>query len=146
MSMYCQQCQETAQNKGCTVAGVCGKKEDTANLQDLLIYVLQGISIVAEKGKTENDRNSGLFLSQALFVTITNANFDNDKIIALIKKGILIRDELKGKVDIASLENVHDSVTWTADSKEDFLKKATEIGIISYSANEDIRSLNSDCP
>ena len=47
--MFCYQCQETLKNQGCTVNGICGKKEDTANLQDLLVYVVKGISVIAEK-------------------------------------------------------------------------------------------------
>ena len=88
MSMFCYQCQETAKNSGCTVKGVCGKNDSTANLQDLLIFILQGISVYAEKiGKVE--RETGLFLCRALFSTITNANFDNEKIAEIIKKALV---------------------------------------------------------
>jgi hydroxylamine reductase len=78
--MFCFQCQETAKNEGCTIAGVCGKKADTANLQDLLIHVLKGISIYGEKAKElgELEKKAGLFIAQSLFSTITNANFDNE--------------------------------------------------------------------
>ena len=74
MSMFCYQCQETAKNQGCTIGGVCGKKAETANLQDLLIYVLKGISIYGEKAKEfgELDKKIGLFIAQSLFTTITN--------------------------------------------------------------------------
>jgi len=67
--MFCFQCQETAKNQGCTVKGVCGKPEETANLQDLLIYVLKGISIYGEKAKELDieDRKAGLFIAEALF-------------------------------------------------------------------------------
>ena len=88
--MFCYQCQETAKNTGCSVKGVCGKTEETANLQDLLIYVLRGISVYGEKAKETGklDRKYGLFIAQALFATITNANFDNGRIIALIREGL----------------------------------------------------------
>ena len=99
--MFCYQCQETAKNTGCSVKGVCGKTEETANLQDLLIYVLRGISVYGEKAKETGklDRKYGLFIAQALFATITNANFDNGRIIALIREGLKLRDELKKKCE-----------------------------------------------
>ncbi len=97
--MFCFQCQETAKNQGCTVKGVCGKPEETANLQDLLIYVLKGISIYGEKAKELDieDRKAGLFIAEALFATITNVAWDNDRIIGLIKEALKIREDLKSK-------------------------------------------------
>jgi hydroxylamine reductase len=76
---------------------MCGKSEETANLQDLLIYALRGVAVYAEKAKELgiSDRESGLFVSQALFSTITNGNFDNDRIIALIKEALNHREALK---------------------------------------------------
>lgn len=135
MSMFCYQCQETARNSGCTVKGVCGKDERAANLMDLLIYVLQGMAIYAEKLDTPLERKYGLFMVQALFTTITNANFDEDRIVEFIKKAIALRDELKKKAGGC------DSVFWSANNKEDMLKKAAEVSPLSYSQNEDIRSL-----
>ncbi len=81
--MFCYQCQEAAKNEGCTVKGMCGKSEETANLQDLLIFALRGVAVYAEKAKELgiSDREDGLFVSQALFNTITNANFADDRII-----------------------------------------------------------------
>ncbi|MBW2649252.1 MAG: hydroxylamine reductase, partial [Deltaproteobacteria bacterium] len=95
--MFCYQCQETAKNTGCIVKGICGKTEETANLQDLLIYVLKGISIYGEKVKEKgaSDNKYGLFIARALFATITNANFDNDRLITLIREGLKLRNELK---------------------------------------------------
>jgi hydroxylamine reductase len=97
--MFCFQCQETAKNTGCTVKGVCGKSEDTANLQDLLIYALRGIAVYGEKANELgiSNRENGLFVAQALFATITNANFDNDRIIELIKEALNRKETLKGK-------------------------------------------------
>ncbi|OQY25000.1 MAG: hydroxylamine reductase [Desulfobacteraceae bacterium 4572_35.2] len=82
--MFCYQCQEAAKGTGCTVAGVCGKQESTANLQDLLVYVLRGLSVVAVEAKAADklDDTVGLFVAQGLFATITNANFDNARISA----------------------------------------------------------------
>jgi len=140
--MFCFQCQETAKNEGCTIAGVCGKKADTANLQDLLIYVLRGISIYGEKAKElgEQEKKAGLFLAQSLFSTITNANFDNDRFIAQIKEGLKIRDELKEKYGDKIEGELHDSAIWFSDDVDEFNKKATEVGVLSQK-NEDVRSL-----
>jgi hydroxylamine reductase len=89
MKMFCYQCQEAAKNTGCELSGVCGKKPDTAGYQDLLIYTLKGLATVAlctEDQEKIND--TGHFAAQALFATITNANFDNDRIVALIREGL----------------------------------------------------------
>ncbi len=138
--MFCYQCQETIKNSGCTVKGVCGKDEKTSNLMDLLIYALQGISLYAEKGEDEIDRKYGIFTIQALFSTITNANFDEDKIVELIKKGLILRDDLKSMIT-QSQDNMHDSALWEGKTKEDFLLKAKHVSPLSFSDNEDIRSL-----
>ena len=140
MSMFCFQCQETAKNEGCTIAGVCGKKADTANLQDLLIYVIRGISIYGEKAQElgELDKRVGLFIAQSLFSTITNANFDNDRFVSQIKEGLKIRDELKAQLKIEG--ELHDSAIWFSDDVEEFHKKAAEVGVLSQK-NEDVRSL-----
>jgi len=137
MSMFCYQCQETAKNEGCTVAGVCGKKDDTANLQDLLIYVVKGISVVADKAG-EVDDETGRFINEALFTTITNVNFDNEDIIAKIREGLELRESLKEKYGIDG--DLDDSAVWYSDDVEEFDEKATEVGVLS-TENEDIRSL-----
>ncbi len=142
MSMFCFQCQETAKNEGCTIAGVCGKKADTANLQDLLIYVLRGISIYGEKAKElgELDKKVGLFIAQSLFTTITNANFDDDRFIVQIKEALKIRDELKEKYGDKIEGKLHDSALWFSDDVEGFHKNAAVVGVLSQK-NEDVRSL-----
>jgi len=139
MSMFCYQCQEAAKNVGCTVKGVCGKTSTVANLQDLLIYTLKGISeivikgnlSVSELGQVNNEMLKGLF------VTITNANFDEDAIVKEINKMIEIRDNLREKIDVKDL---HDSATFTVEGKEDMLEKGEEIGVLT-TENEDVRSL-----
>jgi hydroxylamine reductase len=140
--MFCFQCQETAKNQGCTIAGVCGKKADTANLQDLLIYVLRGISIYGEKAKElgEPEKRAGLFIAQSLFSTITNANFDNERFIVQIKEGLKIRDELKEKYGDKIEGKLHDSAVWFSNDVNEFHKKAAEVGVLSQE-NEDVRSL-----
>ncbi|MFC1643708.1 hydroxylamine reductase [Candidatus Omnitrophota bacterium] len=143
MSMFCYQCQETVKNTGCTMKGVCGKSESTANLQDLLIYALQGMAIYAKNIEGPVDRKYGTFISQALFSTITNANFNDDKFDELIRKAFKLRDELKDKVLDKGADEIYDSAIWFSDKKEEFAEKAKEVGILSYSDNEDIRSLKS---
>ena len=148
--MFCFQCQETAKNTGCTVKGVCGKPEDTANLQDLLIHVLKGISIYGEKAKELGifDEKTGLFIAQALFTTITNANWDNQRFISLIKEGLKIREELKDNFLSAYKEKngqefseeLHDSAVWYSDDEAEFHEKAKEVGVLA-TENEDVRSL-----
>ena len=137
MSMFCYQCQETLKNTGCTVNGICGKKGDTAILQDLLIYTVKGISVVAEKaGKI--DKEVSHYVTKALFTTITNVSFDDDSLINIIKQGLSLRDEIKNKYHVES--DLHDSAVWTAETKEEFLKKAEGVGVLS-TENKDVRSL-----
>ncbi|WP_142413667.1 hydroxylamine reductase [Hathewaya massiliensis] len=145
MSMFCYQCQETAGCKGCTIKGVCGKTPETANLQDLLIYVLKGISMYSLRAE-ENNLNvdkENKFIMEGLFATITNANFDvkyfEDKIIEALN----IREELKENLVKAGIkvEDInHPATTWTSNNTEEFHKKASTVGILS-TENEDVRSL-----
>lgn len=139
MSMFCYQCQETAKNTGCTVKGVCGKKEEVANLQDLLIYTLKGISDIVVKGKVDisNFDKTNYEVLSSLFMTITNANFDDGHIEAQISKMIKLRDELRNSVN---LNDFHDASIFTVDSRETMIEKATSVGVLS-TENEDIRSL-----
>lgn len=139
--MFCYQCQETVKNIACEMKGVCGKNESTANLQDLLIYVLQGMALYAEKLEKPVEREYGLFISQALFSTITNANFDDDKFYQLIRDALKLREGLKAKASGKAGDVSHDSATWYSDDNKEFEEKAKNIGILSYSENEDIRSL-----
>ena len=140
--MFCYQCQETVKNSGCTVRGVCGKNEETACLQDLLIYVLKGIAIYAEKAKKQGviDEKVGLFITRALFATITNTNFDDRRFITLIQEALRVREGIKKKSSMDSNENLHDATTWFSNDESEFRKKAKEIGVL-LTENEDIRSL-----
>lgn len=145
MSMFCFQCQETAKGTGCTIKGVCGKTEDVSNLQDLLIYVLRGISIYGvqarELGIVRQDIDK--FVMESLFATITNANFDNARFVALIREGLDLRNQLKKEIVEAGgviPADLHDSATWTADSAEAFDQKAAQVGVLA-TENEDVRSL-----
>lgn len=139
MSMYCYQCQETAKNVGCTVKGVCGKNEEVANLQDLLIYTLKGISEIVVKSKVDiskMDKTNYEVLS-SLFMTITNANFDDGAFEEQIRKMLSIRDNLRRS---SAMGDLHDAVTFNVDSRESMLEKAASVGVLA-TENEDIRSL-----
>ena len=151
MGMFCYQCQESAGNTGCTVKGVCGKDEETSNLQDLLIYQLKGISYLAgiagENGVDHDQADH--FVMDHLFTTITNTNFDADKVQEIITRGFGVRDHLmqvltsKDLIDKES-EDLPDAVTWGGGtdgrSRESLLEKAVQVGIRTAD-NEDIRSL-----
>ena len=96
MSMFCFQCQEAAMGKGCTIRGVCGKAPETAKLQDLLVHTAKSIAYFSKKLRENGNTDSSVdyFLINSLFTTITNANFDDDMIIARIKEGLELRDKL----------------------------------------------------
>ncbi|MCD4793788.1 MAG: hydroxylamine reductase [Bacteroidales bacterium] len=143
--MFCYQCQETAKGTGCTIAGVCGKKEDLANMQDLLIFVLKGISIYAAKARELGIENEKVnkFVFDGLFMTITNANFDNNRIIEAVRKGLKIREEIKDayiKAGGTIPENIHESATWTGNTIKEFEAKNGSVGVLA-TENEDVRSL-----
>lgn len=148
--MFCFQCQETAKNTGCTVRGMCGKPEETANLQDLLIFVLKGISIYGDKLKELGaaDRINDDFIAQGLFTTITNANWDNERFVARIHEGLKRQNQLKAKFLAAYREKngrdfdaaLPDAATWSADNTAAFAEKARSIGVLS-TENVDVRSL-----
>jgi len=148
--MFCYQCQETAKNTGCTVKGVCGKPEDLAQLQDLLIYVLRGISIYGEEAKDLGiaDKKTGLFIAQCLFSTITNVNWKKERFVDEIKEGLKIREELKTRFLAAYKEKngedfsveLHDSAVWYSDDEAEFYEKAKSVGVLA-TENEDVRSL-----
>ena len=150
MDMFCYQCQETAKGIACTKRGICGKTQETAGLQDLLVYVLKGISFWADKANElgKYDKDAAVFITEALFATITNANFDDDRFVSLIKEGLKIRERVQQSFLTSYKEEtgkdydkeLHDSATWFADSVDDFHKKAISVGVLS-TENEDVRSL-----
>jgi len=145
MSMFCYQCQETAKGTGCTIKGVCGKTDDVANLQDLLIFLLKGISIYSTEARKAGIENPSInhFIMESLFTTITNANFDKESFISRIKKALVYRSEMKVTVEKAGIkmpEVLHESASWYADTVEAFEEKAKSVGVL-VTENEDIRSL-----
>jgi hydroxylamine reductase len=144
--MFCYQCQETAKGTGCTIAGVCGKKDDVANMQDLLIYVTKGISVLANAARNQGEKveNSiNRFVFDALFITITNANFDKEAIVKKVREGLKLRDKYKLSLDKKGVQlpnPLHSSATWFSDDIVEMERKSQLIGVLSIE-NEDIRSL-----
>ncbi len=139
MGMFCYQCQETARGTGCDVRGVCGKTEEVAKLQDLLIYTLKGIAHVVTRSKldvAELDELNYQMLN-SLFMTITNANFDGDAIEKQIYKMLAFRDNLREKT---GLGNLHDAALFQVNSRQAMLDKAATVGVLA-TKDEDIRSL-----
>lgn len=138
--MFCYQCQETANCSGCTVSGVCGKKPDTANMQDLLVYVTKGISAVTTQIRAEGkqiDKSINHLITLNLFTTITNANFDKDVIVERIKTTLKVKENLLKEVsDKSSLPSAS---LWNGNESE-FAAKAATVGVLA-TENEDIRSL-----
>ena len=143
MSMFCFQCQEAAKGTGCTIKGVCGKSEDVANLQDLLVYTLKGIAVFSQALRAAGQTNlPDRFLVEGMFITITNANFDPEAISKKISEGLKIRNELKRRVEELGLTPVFataDAATWHAEPIFYDLK-AQKIGVLA-TENEDVRSL-----
>ncbi|WP_101910161.1 hydroxylamine reductase [Marasmitruncus massiliensis] len=138
--MFCYQCQETAGCTGCTQVGVCGKKPEVAAMQDLLVYVTKGISAVTTRLRAQGkpvSREVNHLVTLNLFTTITNANFDEDAIVARIVNTLERKKELL--VQLGSAENLPDAAVWEA-SREEFAGKAAKVGVLS-TQNEDIRSL-----
>ena len=141
--MFCFQCQEAAKGTGCTIKGVCGKDDETANRMDLLLFVTKGVSVVATRL-----RNAGIevsahvdhFVVDALFSTITNANFDIESITKRIVNGLQLRDQLKEEAGRHGIQlPVIDELVWKGDESS-FEGKALTVGVL-REANPDIRSL-----
>lgn len=142
--MFCFQCQETAKGIACTIKGVCGKSSSTSAAMDLLLFVVRGVCSVAdilrENGiKTNHEVNT--FVTDALFSTITNANFDDESILKRVDRGLELKTELK---NIAEKENIKlpavDEIIWNTENRKFYDEKSRTVGIL-REKNEDIRSL-----
>lgn len=138
-NMFCYQCQETAGCSGCTKSGVCGKRPETAALQDLLIWTTKGLSAVTtqlrREGKTV-DASVNHLITENLFTTITNVNFDDDTIRARIEATLETKALLAQLADCSALP---EAALWNGTTDE-FAAKAVTVGVLS-TENEDIRSL-----
>lgn len=135
--MFCYQCEETARGTGCTVKGICGKEDHTAGVQDVLIYLCKGISVrnIAARAKGAENKDAGVFITEALFATLTNTNFDDERLKAFITQAIAIRDTLP-----KAGENEPDACTWAPKSDADIAAKAKEIAELA-NVNDDVHSL-----
>lgn len=144
-AMFCYQCEQTFGGKGCTKSGVCGKTPEIANLQDLLIYQLKGISCYArpliEEGK-KIDKEIVRFVENCLFTTLTNVNFDAEAHVRLLKEAQQIKEAIRGQ---APEGEYAEAATYTlSKTKEDMLKDSVKAGIMyNQDLDEDIRSLRS---
>jgi hydroxylamine reductase len=146
MDMFCYQCQEAARGEGCTTRGVCGKTAEVAALQDLLLWLLKGLSFYGVEGRKHGigDPETDLFVAEALFATITNANFDAGRFVELARKAVELRDALKARLAGQALPAPIEAATWTPDSWEqvDLVAKGLTVGLLADdAAGEDIRSL-----
>mgnify|MGYP000998925368 CR=1 FL=1 len=137
--MFCFQCQETAGGRGCTVRGVCGKTPPVAGMQDLLVYVTKGLGVVTTKRREAGQdvpEAADRLVTENLFVTITNANFDEEAIADRVAQTITLRDELRETLGDAALP---DAATWQGP-REAYMAKAATVGVL-RTENEDVRSL-----
>lgn len=152
-SMFCRQCEQTAKGTGCTFHGVCGKDNRTAVLQDLLIHVIKGIAVWGEKARQLGIKDETLdhFIAEALFTTVTNVNFDPDRISSLIKEAYGHKEKIKQKF-LAEYGKKHgtdfnDSVPSAAewkpkDSVDELIEQGRKVRFLSHpDLNDDIRSL-----
>lgn len=145
--MFCFQCEQTAKGEGCKIMGVCGKTADVAALQDLLIYVLKGLSVVATEGRKVGvvDRDVNVFTCEAIFSTLTNVDFDPARIEALIRRAVELREQLKAKVKAAGgkIDESMDAVSFQpASDMAGMVKQGEEHGVLSNGGiDPDIRSL-----
>ncbi|MFC1599325.1 hydroxylamine reductase [Candidatus Omnitrophota bacterium] len=151
--MFCRQCEQTARGEGCSVKGVCGKTSDVATLQDLLIHGLKGVAVYGKLARELGlkDKEIDLFLTEGLFTTVTNVNFDPQKITGFIGKSYQIRENTKtlflGEYKKKNNKDFQDKlpgvVDWKpADTLEGLVEQGKDVGILADpSLNEDIRSL-----
>ena len=151
--MFCYQCQETAKGTGCTTIGVCGKDAETSGLQDLLIHTEKGVAaysaVFRKNGKAKEllEGKVNRYLINSLFITITNANFDDAAILDEIKAGLKLREELKALATEEEKKEAEkygaDLVNWYYESDEDLIKFSENQSVVGVlrTENEDVRSL-----
>jgi hydroxylamine reductase len=141
--MFCYQCEQTAKGQGCTKIGVCGKQPDTAILQDLLIYTVKGLSQVAVTAAKAGISHSQInrYTCEAIFSTLTNVDFDPDRFVALIRQGIVYRDQLKSKIDTAHIPE-GPATFMPEDDKGGMVSQGGSLGVMAdENLDADIRSL-----
>ena len=148
MSMFCYQCEQTARGKGCDVLGVCGKQADVAGLQDIIVHQLKGIGHLAHKarllGRVDDETNK--FAIEALFTTVTNVDFDPDRLEQWVRGAATVRDKIKKLY--CSLAGHEDESRFPAaaafapaPTRTELLDQAQGLGALMPSISEDVRSL-----
>ncbi|MBI4977265.1 MAG: hydroxylamine reductase [Spirochaetes bacterium] len=144
MNMFCFQCQETEEGKGCTILGACGKSDEVANLIDLVIYNLKGIASVYETLRANNvdafSRELSVYVTHALYATVTNVNFVPERHLALVHEGLRFKRTLLDKAKAASITIAGEAALWDAKTDDDCLRKSYLVGVLT-TKDEDIRSL-----
>jgi hydroxylamine reductase len=152
--MFCFQCQETLNNNGCVIRGICGKTAEVANLQDLLVFLLKGISFWGTRGRSIGviHEDTDLFVAEGLFATITNANFDKNRLADLIKEAVERRESLRAEAQ-KRCEELHDKpctgsgpdwASWKPldYSVESLSEKASQVGVKALmNVDSDVQSL-----
>lgn len=151
--MFCRQCEQTAQGTGCTVQGVCGKTSETAILQDLLIYALKGIAVYGNMARelAVRDKEVDLFVKEGLFTTVTNVNFDPERLAQLIEKAYEIKEKIK-RLFLHAYKKQHGKdftgklpapADWKpAEGISGLVEQGKQVGVHSWPAkDEDARSL-----
>ncbi len=144
--MFCFQCEQTAKGEGCTQIGVCGKQSEVAELQDLLVYMLKGLSQIAVEAAKVNvrDERTDRFTCEAMFSTLTNVDFDPERFVTLIHKTAEKREALKRKVDAAGGWTDFSAGPAIYDpprSRGELVAEGQKVGVKTFSDNEDITSL-----
>ncbi len=132
--MFCYQCEQTAEGKGCSKLGICGKSAEVAALQDLLIYAVKGLSLYALEGRKVNinDASINRFVNKAIFSTLTNVNFDPDRFKSLIEKTVQHREELRNRVSAArgNVDFSSGPATFTPEKTlEGMVRQGEKVGI-----------------
>jgi len=145
--MFCYQCEQTAEGKACTTFGVCGKNPDVSSLQDLLIYMLRGLSQLALEGKKVGvkDEQLNLFICEAAFATLTNVNFDPKTLVNYINKSVRLREDLREKVRNAGghVKFPGPVVMTVENTEEGMIRQGKEVGInADYSNDPDLHGLH----
>ncbi|HEY3421971.1 MAG TPA: hydroxylamine reductase, partial [Methanocellaceae archaeon] len=147
-SMFCYQCEQTANGKGCTKAGVCGKSADVAALQDLMVYAVRGLSEVAVEGRKfgVNDNAVNIFTVKSLFSTLTNVDFDAERFPELINLCVELRENLKKAIKVAGSKvefNEGPAAYQPAKDLNGLIDQGAKVGLMSdtFASDENIRSL-----
>ncbi|MBM9537480.1 hydroxylamine reductase [Desulfobulbus alkaliphilus] len=145
--MFCNQCEQTAKGVGCSIVGVCGKNEEVADLQDLLIHALQGLALYAHEGRKLGlvDDATDLFTMEAIFSTLTNVDFDADRFVVLINRAVELREAMNAKVAAAGGKTDFDQAPAhfiPAGSTADLVAQGQALNLIeNLDSDSNIRSL-----